>query len=146
MKILVCILFIAGLSNCTTEKVLFEESNWWMGHWQDASDTTLFFSSGQIPIGERDIITPQFFFSTHDTILSNYYMERLEEFDYKKRWKLIYTNEDQYLKIQELTDSTIEVFGPVDRQEDLPLVRSTYERLSDFATPPFPDSILYGEQ
>lgn len=73
-------------------------------------------------------------------------MERLEDFDHKERWKLIYTNEGQYLKIQELTDTTIEVFGPVDRQEDLPMQRGIYERLSDFATPPFQDSVLYGEK
>ena len=139
-------LFLLMIISCTTEKNLFKESIWWTWHWQNVTDTTLFFSSGQIPIGENNIVTSQFFFSTRDTILSNFYMERLEDFDHKERWKLIYTNEGQYLKIQELTDTTIEVFGPLDRQEDLPMQRGINERLSDFATPPFPDSVLYGEK
>lgn len=75
--------------------------------------------------------------------MSNFYMKELVDYDYKKRWKLIYTNEDQYVKIQELTENMIEVFGPVDKQEDLHMKSGIYERLSDFATPPFPDSFLY---
>lgn len=149
MKIPNIILLSIGLLTfflCTTEKNLFKESKWWTWHWQNVSDTSHFFSVGSVKIGPRQIATPQFFFATRDTILSDFYMERLEDFDHKKKWKLIYTNEGQYLKIQELTDTTIEVFGPVEKQEDLPMKSGIYERLSDFATPPFPDSILYGEK
>jgi len=147
LRILLVTLLIMKLSSCTTDKVLFKESKWWTWHWQNVSDTSQFFSVGGIPAElHEENGKIQFFFSTRDTILSNFYMERLEDFDYKKRWKLIYTNEGQYLKIQELTDTTIEVFGPVDRQDELSMKRGIFERLSDFATPPFPDRVLYGEK
>jgi len=123
-------------------------SEFWQGHWQNIADTTHFFSVGSIPIGPQEIVMPRFFFSNRDRIESSFYMESLEDFDHKKRWKVFYTSEDQYLKIQALSSTRIEVFGPVGSKEDLPMKKGTYEQLrvdvEPFAAPPFSDSILYG--
>lgn len=131
-------------SACTTEKNLFK-NDMWTWHWQKVSDTSYFFSLGSKPIGRNEIWTPQFFFSTRDSIFSNFHMENLEDFDHKERWKLIKTSEDQYIGIQELDDELIEVFGPVEDTRDFDLEHAMYRRMADDAHPPFSDSILYSE-
>lgn len=146
MKILNIVFFLAfGLLaiSCTTEKVLFEKGDWWIGHWQQLSDETQFFSSGQKSVA--GIVTSQFFYSTADTIYDNFHLELLEDFNHKRRWKVIKTNKDSYIKILEINDSSIEVFGPSPTVDGLDQKIVEYKRMPEQIEPPFPDSILFGE-
>ena len=131
------------LQACTTEKIRFEMGEWWQGHWQKTSDTSQFFSVGLKPVGPQNLSTTQFFFSTRDTIYSNFFLEELVDFNFKKGWKLIRTDEGKYIKILEIEEyKTIEVFGPMESQKDLDDVSDIYSWMPEALTPPFPDSIL----
>ena len=138
-------LIFAGFGSCTKAKIVFEKSTWWNWHWQNISDTNHYFSSGQIEIGEREIVTPKFFFSTTDTILSEFYVRELVDYDHKEKWKLMKTSLNEFIQINEIDESMIEVMGPVSQMEDLYDHSDIYKRLpSDATNTPFGDSILYG--
>lgn len=129
--------------SCTPEKVVFEKETWWNGHWQKVSDSTIYFSSGQKKVGGNEIVTPQFFISTKDSIQENFYLEELVEFNYKQKYKLIKTSEDTYIKLQEIDEDHIEVSGPVPSIDEMDSLIHEYRRLPSNVDPPFPDSILY---
>ena len=95
--------------SCTTEKTLFEKDIWWYGHWQNFEETDYFFSIGQKPVGINELITPQFFISTRDSIYSNFHLKNLEEFNHSKEWKIILTNGNKYIKIRAIDEAHIEI-------------------------------------
>lgn len=129
--------------SCTSERILFEKETWWNGHWQNVNDTTNYFSSGQKKVGVGEIVTPQFFISRNDSILENFYVEELLEFNHKKKYKLIETNAKIYLKIQEIEADHLEVYGPVSSINELDSVVNEYIIIPENIDPPIPDSILY---
>jgi hypothetical protein len=130
--------------SCTKEKTLFEMDVWWYGHWQNMDNSTFYFSIGQKPVGNNEVRTPQFFNSTSDSIYENYYMKELFDFDHKKRYKIIKTSEDTYIKIQEIEEEhIIRVYGPSNSLKALEASFKEYSRLPDSVAPPFPDSILF---
>lgn len=135
-------MFLMQLS-CTTKKTLFEMEMQWDGHWQNMDEPSLFFSIGQKPIGSNEIITPQFFISTKDSIHANFYLKSLVDFNHRKRYKIIKTNEETYIKIQEIDEHYIEVYGPSNSVDELEIKIGHYSRLPINVSPPFPDSILY---
>ena len=130
--------------SCTKESTLFEKSTWWDGHWQNMDDPSYFFSVGAKPIGLNEIITPQFFISTRDSIYSNFYVETLIDSDHKKRFKLLKTSDGTYLKIQEIeAEHIIRVHGPTKTIKELDSKVAYYRNLPESVAPPFPDSVLY---
>lgn len=134
-------MFLMQLS-CDSRKTLFEMEMWWDGHWQNMDEPAMFFSVGSKPIGKNEIVTTQFFISDKDSIYANFYMKSLVDFDHRKGFKLIKTNEDTYLRIQEINDQHIEVYGPSNSTEELETKIGHYTRLPLNISPPFPDSIL----
>jgi|GEM_PF-1011852 len=68
----------------------------------------------------------------------------LIDFDHRKEWKLMKTDDDQFIRIQVIDRSSIEVLGPASRKEDLYDHSGIYTRLPDKAdNMPFTDSLLY---
>lgn len=129
--------------SCTPESTVFEMETWWSGHWQKLEDSSMFFSSGQKAIGGNEIVTPQLFISKNDSILENFHLVELVDFDHKERFKLIKTSNNSFIKIQETDDSHIEVYGPAQSIEEIDSNINEYRRLPEGAIPPIPDSILY---
>ncbi len=130
------------MSACTGEDIIFENGEWWQGHWQKIDDVDMYFSSGQKRVGPNEIVTAQYFFSTKDTILQNFHVEELVDSDHRNRNKIIFTNENTFLKIQEIDESNIEVFGPSETLEEIDSIINTYVRLPINEDPPIPDSLL----
>lgn len=142
--IIIVFLIFAWFGSCTRASTEFEKSEWWIWHWQNLSDTCYYFSSGQIKLGEREINTPKFFFSKMDSILSEFYVTELLDYNHKESWKLMKTSMNEFIRINEIDETTIEVMGPVSQLEDLNDHVDVYTRLPTDATDtPFPDSILY---
>jgi len=113
---------------------------WWQGHWENVDDSTFFFSVGFRPVNE--IMTPQFFTSSRDTIYTNFYLFSTVESNHRKRFKVLATSEDTYLKIQEIDEEYIIVYGPAGTINELESKKAEYKKLPFGATPPFPDSVL----
>ncbi len=137
-------LIFTGFGSCTKAKIVFEKSTWWNWHWQKKSDTLYFFSGGSTKVkeGEKGIV--RYYFSTRDTIFSDFLVIELVDYDHKERWKIMKSNMEEYLRIIEIDESTIEVLGPVSQIEDLYDHSDIYTRLPDDATNvPLSDSILY---
>ena len=143
LKYILMFLFLVAFSSCTTEKRLFEMEIWWNGHWQNIEEPSSFFSVGQKPVGAGGIITAQFFISTSDSIYSNFYLTSLDGFNHRKKFKLIKTSEGTYLKIQEINEQNIEVYGPSNSITEMELNKHEYRMIPDNIDPPFPDSILF---
>src|SRR5690625_3905366 len=142
--ILAGLIFIA-ISSCTTEKMFFEKDNWWFGHWQNTSDTSSFFSGGNIRVHQSEKGIIRYYFYTKDTISHQHLIVELVEFNYKKKWKLMKTEDEKFIKVQEIDPSTIEVSGPVARTEDLYDHTGIYIKLPDDSPDkPFDDNILRG--
>lgn len=137
------ILVIVFTFSCTPEKILFEKETWWNGHWQNVNDSTIYFSIGQKRIGRNEIVRPQFFISTNDSIQENFYLEELVEFNHKQKYKLIKTSDNSYLKLQEIEETHIEISGPVPSMDEMDSVIQEYRRLPTNIDPPIPDSILF---
>ncbi len=131
------------LLTCNSEKLLFEKEDWWFGHWQNTDDPTFFFSIGQKPIGSNEIVTTQFFIATQDSIYANFYVEDLIDFNHRRKWKLIETSENQFIKIKELETNQLEISGPVELEEDLDTKTVVYDILPSTISPPIHDSILF---
>ena len=145
MKILNSLILLLILSlpfSCTTEKRLFEMETWWQGHWENVDDSTFFFSVGSRPVGVNEIRTPQFFTSSKDSIYTNFYLFNTVESNHRKRFKVLVTSEDTYLKIQEIDEEYIIVYGPTGTIGELESIKAEYKKLPFGATPPFPDSVL----
>lgn len=86
----------------------------------------------------------RYYFSMKDTILNYYLATELIDFDHRKEWKLMKTDDDQFIRIQVIDRSSIEVLGPAPRKEDLYDHSGIYTRLPDDAdNMPFTDSLLY---
>lgn len=86
----------------------------------------------------------RYYFSMKDTILNYYLATELIDFNYRKEWKLMKTDDDQFIRIQVIDRSSIEVLGPAPRKEDLYNHSGIYTRLPDKAdNMPFTDSLLY---
>ena len=143
MKYFTIALMLIFTFSCTPEDTVFEMETWWQGHWQQIDDPSIIFSSGQRKVGGNEIVTPQFFISRNDSILQNFYFTDLEDFDHKKLFKLIKTNENTYIKIDENEDSNINLHGPVISIDELDIESQEYRRLPEGITPPMPDSILF---
>lgn len=139
--ILISILF----HSCTTEKRLFEVSTWWYGHWQSQENPSYYFSSGHKKVGSNEIVTSQFFISTLDSILDKYHLIELIEFDHKDRYKLMKTSDDNFIKIKELDETHLEIYGPAQSKEELESIITEYIRLPETAEKPKADSLLYDE-
>lgn len=142
-SVLLLILIALSIQSCTSEKTLFEKETWWNGHWQKIDDPSFYFSSGQRKVGGNEIVTPQFFLSTQDSILNNFYLLELIEVDHKKKYKLLKTNDNTYLKLQEIDTDHIDVYGPAPSVDEMNTVIHEYRKLPDNITPPVPDSILF---
>lgn len=73
----------------------------------------LFFSGGNIRAyhGEKGIT--RYYFSTRDTIFHQHLIVELVDFNYRKKWKLMKTEDNKFIRIQEINRSSIEVSGPV---------------------------------
>ena len=136
-------MFLLTFFSCTKEKTVFETSVWWFGHWQNMDEPSLFFSIGQKPVGVNDIRTTQFFISTSDSIYANFYLISLEDFNYKKKFKIIKTSEGSFIKIQEIDEEHITVYGPSNSIEGLESMMVEYRMIPDSVAPPFSDSILF---
>ena len=145
MKNLSIVIFLTTsfFLSCTPEDTLFEMETWWSGHWQKLDDTSSYFSSGQKRVGGNEMVTPQFFISKNDSILENFHLEELVEFNHKQKFKLIKTSDNTYIKLQEIDESNIEVHGPTQSISELDLEINEYRRLPEGISPPIPDSILY---
>lgn len=137
------ILIILFTFSCTPEKILFEKETWWSGHWQKVSDSTIYFSSGQKKVGGNEIVTPQFFISTNDSIQENFYLKELVEFNHKQKYKLIKTSDNTYLKLQEIDEAHIDVYGPAPSINEIDSIIHEYRKIPADIDPPIPDSILY---
>lgn len=86
----------------------------------------------------------RYYFSAKDTILNYYLATELIDFDHRRKWKLMKTDDDQFIRIQAIDRSSIEVLGPASRKEDLYDRSGIYTRLPDDAgNKPFTDSLLY---
>ena len=136
-------LLICFLTSCNTPKLLFEKEDWWGGHWESVEKENHYFSSGQKRV--KGAVTPQFFFSSLDTIESNPYVENLIEFDYKKRWKVIKLSDGQFLKIQDVDPEdgrVIEIIGPAKTEKELDKKGKLYVFKENFDHPKISDSLL----
>jgi hypothetical protein len=69
-------------------------------------------------------------------------MKSLDDFDHKKRYKIIKTSEETFIKIQEIDEDNIEVFGPGETLEELNLKISAFSRFIPADRWPKCDSIL----
>ena len=128
---------------CNTSQRTFEIELWWGGHWESVEKDNYYFSSGQKRV--KGAVTPQFFFSSLDTIESNPYVENLIEFDYKKRWKVIKLSDGQFLKIQDIDPEdgrVIEIIGPAKTEKELDKKGKLYVFKENFDHPKISDSLL----
>jgi len=138
------------LTSCTTEKNLFEREIWWHGHWQNSDDPSMFFSIGQKPVGSNQIRTTQFFISTKDSIYSNFHVKNLIDFNHRKKWKVMQTNDNQFIKIKEVGigeyeagNGEIELYGPAKTEDELDAIMATHFVTFNGMLPLIPDSILF---
>ncbi|MFK8103203.1 MAG: hypothetical protein AB8G15_11785 [Saprospiraceae bacterium] len=136
------LLLTCSLLSCDTEQLLFEKEVWWHGQWQKQKDTSFYFSVGQKPIGPNAIVTTHFFLSTSDSIRANFHVKNLIDFNWKKRWKIIKTSDDTYLKIRELDTSKIALSGPSPSLVALDSSVTIYVKKADVILLPIVDSLL----
>jgi len=133
------------LTSCTTEKKLFEKEIWWQGHWQILDDPSMFFSIG------TKFGTTQFFISTKDSIYSNLLVRNLVDFNYKKKWKLMGTYDNQLIKIKYVgiedyglgIGEELELYGPAETEDELDEKIAIHLKPYNDILPLIPDSILF---
>ena len=125
---IISFLIISLIFSCTPEDTVFEMETWWGGHWQRLDDASMYFSSGQKAIGGNEIVTPQFFISKNDTILQNFHLEELVDFDHKKRFKLIKTSDNSFIKIRQKDESHITLSGPVPTIDEIVSIINEYRK------------------
>lgn len=136
-------LLVLIIISCTTDETLFEKGTWWEGHWQDIENPSAILSIGHTPVGPNAIVTTQFFITLNDSIIDHFILDELEDFDHKDLIKTIKTDSDTYIRIEEVDESKIDVYGPSDQPEDLETKITNYRRLPDDIIAPIPDSLLY---
>jgi len=139
-----------SLTSCNSEKLLFEKETWWYGHWQNSDDSSMFFSIGQKPVGSFERRTTQFFISTQDSIYSNFHVKNLIDFNHRKKWKVMETNDNQFIKIKEvgkkdyeLGSGEIELYGPAKTKNVLDTLLASNFTTFNGVLPLIPDSILF---
>jgi len=138
------------LTSCTGVKKDFEKAFWWQGHWQNSDDPSMFFSIGSKPVGPNEVGTAQFFISTQDSIYSNFHVKKLIDFNHRKKWKVIETNDNQFIKIKGvgigkywMDNEEIELYGPAKTKRELNTIKPIHFTFFNGMLPLIPDSILF---
>jgi len=104
----------------------------------------MFFSIGQ----KRG--AAQFFISTKDSIYSNFHLKNLVDFNHRKKWKIIETDDNQFIKIKEVGtgevgfgNGEIELYGPAKTVAELDTKIAIHLKQFNDMLPIIPDSILF---